>query len=103
MLLEVEGYRVTPVSSLTEALRHVACGNPVDLLITDYHLSDGETGSQVIAALRNLLGHSLKVILTTGDTSSKIQKLAGDPFLRVTSKPINADELLTLLRVLLAS
>jgi PAS domain S-box-containing protein len=103
LLLELEGYHVTPVASLTEALQHVQKGHGVDLLISDYHLSDGETGTQVIAALREILGISLRAVLTTGDTSSAIKQLPRDPHLRITSKPINAEELLTLLRALLAA
>ncbi len=103
MLLELEGYRVTAVGSLAEALNHVQRGHAVDLLITDYHLREGETGSQVITTLREILGISLKVVLTTGDTSSVIKQLPRDPCLRITSKPIKSDELLTLLRSLLAA
>jgi PAS domain S-box-containing protein len=103
MLLELEGYHVTPVGSLAEALNHVQQGHGVDLLITDYHLRDGETGTQVITALRGILGISLKVVLSTGDTSSIIKQLPRDPHLRITSKPIKSDELLTLLRALLAT
>ena len=103
MLLELEGYHVTPVGSLAEALNHVQQGHGVDLLITDYHLRDGETGTQVITTLREILGVSLKVVLTTGDTSTIIKQLPRDPCLRVTSKPIKSDELLSLLRALLAT
>jgi hypothetical protein len=39
----------------------------------------------------------------TGDTSSAIKDLPRDPYLRVASKPIEAGELLTLLRALLAA
>jgi two-component system CheB/CheR fusion protein len=103
LLLELEGYQVTPVASLSEALQHIQKGHGVDLLITDYHLSDGETGTQVIATLREILGISLKAVLTTGDTSSAIKQLPRDPYLRITSKPIQAEELLTMLRALLAA
>lgn len=103
MLLKSEGYDVTAVASLAEALRHVRAGHGVDLLVSDYHLSDGETGTEVIAALRATLDASLKAVLTTGDTSSAIGKLPRDPYLRITSKPINAEELLTVLRALLAA
>lgn len=103
MLLKVEGYDVTAIGSLTEALRHVREGNGIDLLVTDYHLSNDETGTQVIAALREALGISLKSVLTTGDTSSAIKDLPRDPHLRIASKPIQADELLTVLGALLAA
>jgi two-component system, sensor histidine kinase len=103
LLLELEGYHVTPVASLSEAVQHVQQSHRVDLLISDYHLGDGETGTQVIAALREILGISLRAVLTTGDTSSAIKQLPRDPYLRITSKPINAEELLQLLRALLAA
>jgi len=101
LLLELEGYHVTPVASLPEALRHVHAGNSVDLLVSDYHLSHGVTGTHVINALRKVLGMSLPVVLATGDTSSAIQHLPRDPYLRLTSKPIRAEEFLVLLPALL--
>jgi len=102
MLLKVEGYRVTAVASLVEALRATSQGAP-DLLITDYHLKDGELGTAVITTLRGRWGADLKAVLITGDTSAAIRELSGDPHLRITSKPVDAEELLTLLRELLAS
>jgi two-component system, sensor histidine kinase len=102
-LLKLEGYGVTAAGSLSEALQHVQKGNGVDLLICDYHLSGGETGTQVIAALRDILGRSLRALLMTGDTSSAVKQLPNDSYLRFTTKPIKADELLTLLRELLTA
>ncbi len=55
LLLELEGYHVTSVASLSQAVQHVQKSNGVDLLISDYHLNDGETGTQVITALREIL------------------------------------------------
>jgi PAS domain S-box-containing protein len=101
MLLRVEGFEVTAVSSLAQALLAIAGGTVPDLLLTDYHLRDGETGTQVLAALRERLGMPLKAVLITGDTSSAIKELHLDPQLRVASKPIEADDLLVQLRSLL--
>jgi len=103
LLLELEGYHVTPVASLAGALQHVQQGHKVDLLISDYHLNDGETGTQVIAMLREVLGISLRAVITTGDTSAAVKQLPRDPYLRIASKPIKSEELLTLLRALLAA
>lgn len=103
MLLRVEGYSVTAVASRREALQHIRDGHGIDLLISDYHLGEGETGTQVIAALREALGAPLKAVLMTGDTSSAVREIPRDPLLRVASKPIDADELLTLMRALLAA
>lgn len=97
MLLKVEGYRVTAVATITEALQ-VARDEVIDLLITDYHLAGEETGTALIAALRGILGGTLKAILITGDTSAAVKDLPSDPCLRLASKPIKADALLKLMR-----
>jgi PAS domain S-box-containing protein len=97
MLLRVEGYRVTAVASIAEALRSAET-EKIDLLITDYHLEGNEVGTALISALRDRLGGALKVILITGDTSSAVKELPSDPYLCVASKPIKADKLLMLMR-----
>ena len=103
MLLKSEGYEVTAVASLTAALEYVRQEQRVDLLVTDYHLGAGETGTQVIASVRAALDRPPKVVLMTGDTSATIRMLPPDPFMRIASKPVNAEELLQVLRELLAA
>ncbi len=98
MLLKVEGYRVTAVESLEQALQAGRAASGFDVLLTDYHLGNGETGIQAITALRRILGTPVKSILVTGDTSGSVHDLPPDPNLRVTSKPIDAERLLGLLR-----
>jgi len=39
----------------------------------------------------------------TGDTSSAIRMLPPDPLIRIASKPVNAEELLEVLREVLAA
>jgi two-component system, sensor histidine kinase len=102
MLLRVEGYRVSAVASLSEALRCAAEEGAPDLLITDYHLHDGELGTEVIAALRARLKTDLKAVLVTGDTSTVVKAMHDDPRLRIASKPVDAEALLALMRALLA-
>jgi two-component system CheB/CheR fusion protein len=102
MLLKVEGYQVFPVASYAEALSKAREVGGLDLLVTDYHLSDNETGIQVIAGLRAALQTQVKAVLITGDTSPAIKELTGDPLLRIASKPIKAEELLSLLNELLS-
>jgi CheY-like chemotaxis protein len=75
---------------------------PPDLLITDYHLADGELGTQVISSVRQALGRPLKAVLVTGDTSSFVKEMESDPNLRITSKPVNAEALLNIIGQLLA-
>jgi two-component system, sensor histidine kinase len=104
MLLKVEGYQVTAVASLREALQKLReLDGLVDLLVTDFHLQDGETGIQVIAAMREALQSPLKAVLITGDTSTAIKELPPDASLRIASKPIRAEELLTIIKDLLGA
>jgi PAS domain S-box-containing protein len=102
MLLELEGYRVTPAATAQAAFDRLQRGEHFDLIITDFHLDAGQTGTQVIARARKLNGDGVKAILVTGDTSSAIHAIQGDANLRITSKPINSRELLSLMRGLLA-
>ncbi len=103
MLLKSDGYQVVVAATMAEALQQAALDPRIDLLVTDYHLGDGETGIQIIASLRAALGRPLISVLMTGDTSSAVKDLARDPLLRIVSKPVNADELLAMLRELRTS
>jgi PAS domain S-box-containing protein len=103
LLFTVEGYRVTAVATLAEALEHAAGEDDIDLLVTDYHLANGETGTAVIAALREARGSHLKAVLITGDTSAAVKELPSDPLMRIASKPVRGDELLSLMRTLIAA
>ncbi len=101
LLLRVEGYRVSIAASLQEALARAHETPDIDLVMTDYHLHGHETGLQVISRLREALGPTLKALLVTGDTSSAIRELGADAHLRLTSKPVKAEELLNTLQSLL--
>ena len=103
LLLVVEGYRVTTAGSLAEARRQATEHPDIEVLVTDYHLTNSETGVQVIAAVRQRLAASVRTILITGDTSSAVRDLQHDEQLRIASKPINPDELLSIIRELLAA
>jgi two-component system, sensor histidine kinase len=102
MLLKVDGYRVTTASSLAEAEQRARENPDIRALVSDYHLVAEQTGTQVIASLRNILDPKLKAILVTGDTSRAIKELPPDEGVRVISKPVDVDELLALLRAFTA-
>lgn len=102
LLLSVEGYEVTAVSSLAEATE-AARGATFDLLVTDYHLSGEQTGRDVIEAVRRAQGTTIPALLITGDTSSFIRTLTEDSRLRIVSKPVDADQMLRTLEQLLAA
>lgn len=101
MLLNVEGYQVRAVASGDEALRNAHEEGAPDLLITDYHLGAGELGTELIATLRDKLHAQVRAVLVTGDTSDVINHIPNDPRLRIASKPIDAEQLLSMLKDLL--
>jgi PAS domain S-box-containing protein len=100
LLLKVEGYDVTAAGSLVEASEAAAAHPDVDLVVTDYHLGTDETGIEVIEMVRQRLGQNLPAVLITGDTSMAMRELRSDGGLRTANKPVNPDELLSLLREL---
>jgi two-component system, sensor histidine kinase len=103
MLLRVAGYATVAVDNRSEALAQAAGDPKPEIIIADYHLEAGETGLEVIAAVRQLLGRPLKAVLVSGDTSSALRGIQTDAQLRIASKPINAEELLALLDELAGS
>ena len=103
MLLRVEGYQVLAAASLSEALELGKHNPSLALLITDYHLREGETGMDVIAALRGALRRDLPAIVVTGDTSSTVRDIDPAGGIHLVSKPIDAEQLLSLLKKLLSA
>lgn len=101
LLLELEGYRVVGATNRDEALQLSRDHPDIDLLVSDYHLKEDQTGLNVIGAVREQLARNIPAILVTGDTSSAMRKLPNDRRLRLASKPVDAEELLTLIDDLL--
>jgi two-component system CheB/CheR fusion protein len=102
LLLRSEGYVVTVASTLTEALERGSAMPKLDILLTDYHLPNSETGLEVIAALRERRGEAVRAVLITGDTSSAVHELTLDSHVRIASKPIRAEELIDMLKAVLS-
>lgn len=102
MLLRVEGFDVLCAASLAEVNQVLAENARIDLVIADYHLQKGETGIEAIATARAVVGEGLGAILVSGDTSSTLRDVRATDRLRIASKPIRADELLTLVTELLS-
>lgn len=100
VLLELDGYEVAVAATYDAALALIDGGH-FDLVITDYHLDQEHTGTQVVAAARAANRADLAAILVTGDTSPAVRETR-DPHLHIARKPINADELLQLAKRLIA-
>ena len=83
--------------SLSEAVRLAREHDDIELLITDYHLANGELGTDVIEVVRGSVGPRLRAVLLSGDTSSALREIMRDDAIRLASKPVRAEELLGLL------
>ncbi|HUA24446.1 MAG TPA: ATP-binding protein [Steroidobacteraceae bacterium] len=101
MVLRGEGFEVRCAASLTEASQALRENPRIDLVIADYHLQEGETGLDVIAAARRAAGAHLGAVLVSGDISSALGNVEADDRLRVATKPIRSNKLLSLIRELL--
>ena len=71
LLLEGEGHRTTTAEDGRKALELAArrAVHP-DLVVADYNLPKGLNGLQVVAGLRETLGHEIPAIILTGDIST---------------------------------
>jgi PAS domain S-box-containing protein len=79
----------------------VALGKlPPDIVVSDYRLSDGETGFDVITAVRQAMGNELPAIIITGDTDPKLMASMSGRGIAVLHKPLDMDELLASLEEL---
>ena len=102
VFLSENGYKVITATSLAEAVERARSSPKLDLLITDYHLSNKETGKQVIAAVREVRGPAFKAMVITGDTYAAVHAFDGDACLCWLRKPIEPRQLVTVLESFLA-
>ena len=102
VFLSESGYKVTTAISLAEAVERARTIPELDLLITDYHLSNRETGKQVIAAVREIRGPAFKAVVITGDTSAAVHAFDGDACICWLRKPIEPRSLVSVLQSFLA-
>jgi two-component system, chemotaxis family, CheB/CheR fusion protein len=103
LLLEGEGHRTTTAEDGRKALELAARGaiRP-DLIVADYNLPKGLNGLQVVAGLRETLGHKVPAVILTGDISTDtLREIAHGGHLHL-NKPVRAKELIGLIQRYLA-
>ena len=99
LLLESEGYSVAMAASGNEARALIKqLAEEPSLIVSDYHLLDGATGVDAVAAVREHFGRNIPSFIVTGDTSKVIQGLRPLENCAVMSKPVDTDQLLELTR-----
>jgi PAS domain S-box-containing protein len=100
LLLEAEGFRVAMAASALEA-RAVAkhLERAPELIISDFHLLDGSTGVEAVAAIRKEFDSNIPAFIVSGDTSKVVQEARLIENSAIMNKPINTDHLLEVARV----
>ncbi len=97
-LLRNWGCRVVTAGSASAALTNLApYGQPPDLIISDYRLSDGKTGIEVIESLQSAFGMAIPAFLISGDAAlDGLHKPSAGGY-RLLHKPVSPMKLRSML------
>jgi two-component system CheB/CheR fusion protein len=88
-VLQREGYRVATASDGTEAMEAVTRRSfRPELILADYSLPGGQDGLQVATALRHVLGHTVPVIIMSGDIAADTLRAVAAQRCAYLSKPV---------------
>jgi PAS domain S-box-containing protein len=88
------GYEVLAASSVEEAVVRLSeLGRRPDLVISDYRLRDGQTGTDAIVAVRVLFDQSIPGVILTGETDSAFLRKAAEQRLGIVHKPVTPRQL----------
>lgn len=97
LALEAAGHEVISATSAKGLLEPLGQRSP-DIVISDYRLGAGETGFNVIEALRGAFGAELPAIIITGDTDPALIRSMADRGIAVYFKPVQIELLQTFIR-----
>jgi len=91
--LQSTGHRVLAAATGAQLLAELdkLGGRQLDIVISDYRLADGETGFDVIAALRTTLRTDLPALLITGDTDQSVVRSMAERGIAVLHKPLDLE------------
>jgi CheY-like chemotaxis protein len=103
MLMRLAGFETREAATAGQALAQVeSLRGRLDVLIVDYHLGDGMTGTEVAEELARLLGHAVPTIILTGDPANAEVPWLSDAPVWVARKPLPPETLLAALAPLVA-
>jgi PAS domain S-box-containing protein len=99
MLLAAEGLNVVGTANGHEALELVTTKRvEPELILSDFNLPGRMNGIETIQALRKTLAGNVPAIVLTGDIRSEVLDAIALHDVRIATKPVNADQLLALVR-----
>jgi PAS domain S-box-containing protein len=87
LALNIFGHQVVAAAN-GRALFELLGNQKPDILISDYRLSDGENGLDLIEAARAIYGDNLPAILATGDTDPELLRTISTNRISVCHKPL---------------
>ena len=101
LLFASEGYRTAAAADGKQALALARGLIRPDLVVADYRLPNGLNGLEVVAGVREALGHDIPAVILTGDISTDTIREITRRGCVQRNKPIRAEELTYLIRSLL--
>jgi CheY-like chemotaxis protein len=103
MLLRSAGFETREAGSGEQALAQAeALRGRLDVLIVDYHLGGGLTGTEVAEDFAKLLGHAVPTVILTGDPANAEVPWLTDAPVWVARKPLLPETLLAALPALVS-
>ena len=103
LLLRSAGFETREAACGEQALAQVdALRGRLDVLIVDYNLGYGMTGTEVAEDFARLLGHAVPTVMLTGDPANAEVPWLADAPVWVVRKPLLPDTLLAALPALVA-
>ncbi|HSG22224.1 MAG TPA: PAS domain-containing protein, partial [Azonexus sp.] len=92
--LEAMGHEVVAATAGSELLAQLG-SLPPDVVISDFRLSEGQTGFDVIAAVRASFNAMLPALIVTGDSDPQLMRSMADRGIVVQHKPLEFEALQT--------
>lgn len=86
-LLRKWGCQVQAEAAIPSTVAHI------DLLITDFDLGNGMTGTECIDRVRQLAGREIPVVVMSGHDEARVREDLGSPEIPILSKPVRPAEL----------
>lgn len=95
LFLRFEGFHVESAQSAAEADCLFEKVRQGDVIVADYHLDGRNTGLELLARVRQRMGHDVPAVVLSGDLPSVLRSLrAAVPNCRFLSKPVDTAALL---------
>lgn len=93
-ILEGWGYEVLGASTAEQAIDLLrGTGRTPDIVVSDYRLRGGHTGTEAVLAVRELANVCVPGIILTGDVSAECRREAHEHGLGIALKPVMPQQL----------